>query len=103
MLFHLAMCKRYLCLRHQFCDLICHLHNGIDPVINVVNLPAPRQLPADRFAHHLFIIFHHVCLDRHTLLRRFFQHAHVTDSDEAHAQRPRNRRRGQCQDIHISR
>ena len=33
------------------------------------------------------IIFHHIGLDWDPIHRRFFQHTHVTDSDQAHMQR----------------
>ena len=100
-LLHLAVSERYICLRQQLCDFICHLHDSIDTVIDIVNLPAPRQLAADRFAHHFFIILHNIGLDSGPLHRRLLQHAHITDTDQAHMQRARDRRRCEREYIHI--
>ena len=81
MLLHLSVCKRDLRLRDERCDPVRDLDDRIDPVVDVVDLSAPRQLPADRLAHHLLIVLHDIGLDRHALLRRFLEHAHITDSD----------------------
>ena len=99
MLLHLSVCKCDLRLRNERCDPVRDLDDRIDPVVDVVDLSAPRQLPADRLAHHLLIVLHDVGLDRHALLRRFLEHAHITDSDQAHMKRPRNRCR--CQGEHV--
>ena len=95
------MCECHPCLRHQRCDLVCHLHDRIDPVIDIVNLPSACQFPADGFAHHLFIIFHDISLDRYALHRCFFKNTHVADSDQAHVQRSWDRRGSQRQYVNI--
>ena len=100
-LFHLPMCKCHSGFRHKRCDLICRLYDRVDTIIDIVDLSAPCQFPADRFPHHLFVVFHDICLDRHTLHRCFLQNAHIADPNQAHMQRPWDRRCRQGQYIYV--
>ena len=93
MFLHLSMGKCNICLRYQFLDPMCHLCDSLYPVIDIVDLSLSCQFPADGSADHLFIIFTHIGLDRHTVNRRFFQHAHVADPCQTHMKRSWNRRR----------
>ena len=66
-LFHLSVGKGHVGLRHQFSDCVCHLHDRVDPVIDIVDLTASGQLPADGLPDHLLIVFHHIGLNRYPL------------------------------------
>ena len=98
---HLAVCKGHICLRHQLCNGITHLHNGIDTVVDIINLPTPIQLPANGFPDHLFVILAHIGLDLLPFIRCFLQHTHVTDSDQTHVESSWNRCCCQRQHINI--
>ena len=97
---HLPVCICHICIRHKFLDL-----------------PLPFQLyPGHGYRHstpvpggnfsliasdHLIILLHHIGLDRHPVNWCFFQHTHVTDSDQAHMKRSGNRCCRKCQNINI--
>ena len=98
---HLSVCIDDVCRRNELLDLSCNLLDVLDTIIYIVNLSAPRKLTIDRLANHLLVVLHHISLDWNSVNRRFFEHAHITDSDKAHMQSPRNRRRRHCQNIDI--
>ncbi len=79
---HLPVSEGDPCFRQQFLQPVRHIHNRIHPVINVINLAAPRQFPCDGFADNFLIVFHHKGLNRKPVLRRFLQHAHIPDTDQ---------------------
>ena len=88
-------------LRHKLRNLRRNIGDLAHSVVYKIRLPAARQFPGDCLPHQFLIVLHHVCLDGHTVHRRLFQHTHIPDADEAHVQRPRNRRRGQCENIDV--
>ena len=98
---HLSMCKIHSGLRHKSGYPKGYFGNVIDSIIYVIHLSTPAKLPADGFPNSLLIILHNVCLDRHTIHRRLFQNAHITDTDETHMKSSRNWRCRQRQYIHI--
>ena len=95
------MRKAYICIRHELLNRVRHIRNRLDTVIDIVNLPTPRQLTVNRLADHFFIVFTDKGLDRLTILRCFLEHTHIADADQAHVHGTWNRRRRQCQNIHI--
>ena len=101
MLLHLPVCKSHIRLRHQLGKGVCHLHNGIDPIIDIINLTSPCQFPADGLPDHLLIVFHHISLNRYPFTWRLLQHTHIPDTDQAHVKRSGDRCRRQRQHIHI--
>jgi len=98
---HLSMCKCHICLRYQILEKGRHFRDRVDTVIYIVDLPASGKLTPDRFPHHFFIIFHDKRLDRHTVIRCFFQNTHIPDSHKAHVERTRDRGCCQRQNIYI--
>ena len=95
------MRKAHICIRHELLDRVRHIRNRLDTVIDIVNLPAPRKFTVNRLANHFFIVFTDKSLDRLAILRCFLEHTHIADADQAHVHGTWNRRRRQCQNIHI--
>ena len=98
---HLPMSKIHPGFRHKFGYAKSYLSNIIDTVVYIVDLAAAAKLPADSLPDSLLIILHNISLDGHTIHRRFFQNTHVTDTDQAHMKRTRDRSGSQSQHIHI--
>ena len=101
MLLHLSMRIGYCHFRHQLLDMGRNLCDILHSVVYIVHLSLTGNLTLNSLSYHLVIIFHHIGLDRHSFLRRFLQHTHIADSDQAHMKRSRNRSRRQRQYIHI--
>ena len=68
---HLAMSKIHPCVRHQLRNTQGNICNIRHSIINIINLSASAQFPVDSLSDCLFIIFHNICLDRHSVHRRF--------------------------------
>ena len=98
---HLTVGIGNLRIRYQLGNLCRYLRDLVDTVVYIIHLTIPRHLALNSFPDHLLIVLHDVSLDRHTVMRRLFQHTHVPDSDQAHMQSSRNRRRGQSQHVHV--
>ena len=98
---HLAMSKIHPCIRHQLRNTQGNICNIRHSIINIINLSASAQFPVDSLSDCLFIIFHNICLDRHSVHRRLLQDTHIPDSDQAHMKSTGNGRCSQCKDIHI--
>ena len=95
------MGKRYICLRDELLELSRHIRNIVDSVVYIIDLSAAGEFSLDGLPHHLVIIFHHISLNRHTVLGRFLKHAHIPDPDQAHMQRSRDRCGSQRQHVNI--
>ena len=74
--------------------------NVIDPVVQVVDLPAAGQLLADGLGNDALIIFQHIGLDGLALKGRLLDRAHVPYAGQCHVQRAGDRRGGQGEHIH---
>ena len=98
---HLAMSKIHPCVRHQLRNTQGNICNIRHSIINIINLSASAQFPVDSLSDCLFIIFHNICLDRHSVHRRLLQDTHIPDSDQAHMKSTGNGRCSQCKEIHI--
>ena len=100
-LLHLPVGKGDPGLRYQRTHSCCDIRDRIDTVIYIIDLPASCQFAGDRFPYQFLIVFHHKRLDRETVLRSFFQYAHVPDPDQTHVQGTRDRCGCERQHIHI--
>ena len=98
---HLPVCICHICIRHKFLDLRCHFSYILDTVIDIVHLSLAGNFSFDCLPDHLIILLHHIGLDRHPVNWCFFQHTHVTDSDQTHMKRSGNRCCRKCQNINI--
>ena len=98
---HLAMRIRDARLRAELLHMPRDVCDVIDPVVDIVHLAVSRKLAVDRLAHELVVVLHDIGLDRHTVDRRLLEHRHVTDADQRHVQRPRDRRRRQRQHVDV--
>ena len=85
----------------QLLEVPRHIRNVVDSVVDIIHLPAAGEFSLDGLPHHLVIVFHHISLDRHTVLWSLLQHAHIPDPDQAHMQGSRDRSGSQCQDVDI--
>ena len=101
MFMHLAMGKCHVCLRYQLCHAVGDLIYIVDPVIDVIDLTAPGNFPADRLTYHLLIIFHDIGLNRGSVHGSLFQNAHVTDPYKTHVKSSWNGSGCQGEHIHI--
>ena len=88
-------------LRAELLHMPRDVRDVVDPVVYIVHLAVSRKLTVDRLAHEFVVVLHDVGLDRHTVDRRLLEHRHVTDADQRHVQRPRDRRRRQCQHVDV--
>ena len=68
---HLSVGKCHFCIGQEFLELTRDLRNVIDPVIYIVYLTASRHLPVDCFFYELLVVFHHISLDRSSVVGRF--------------------------------
>ena len=97
---HLSMCKGNICFRNKFLHLRSNISDIADTVINIIYLSMSGQLSDNCFPDHFIIVFAYKCLDRLSVIWRFFQDAHISDPDQAHMQRSWNRRCRQRQNIY---
>ena len=101
MLLHLPVGKGHDSLRHQLLQRGRHISYIVDPVIHIINLAAPGQLPDNGLPYHLLIILTYKRLDRQPVVGRLLQHAHIPDAHQRHMEGSGDRRRRQRQHIHI--
>ena len=73
--------------------------DGIDAVVDEINLPAAIQFLLDGRLDQLVVPAGDHRLDRHTILGRSLDHAHVAQSHHGHVQRARNRCRRHGQHV----
>ena len=65
-----------------------------------VDLAVAPELPQDRLTDHLRVRFDHLRLHRAAIHRRRRQRADIAQAQQAHVQRPRDRRGGHRQYVH---
>ena len=78
--------------------------SGLDvlhPVVQVINLAAPAQLPADGLSDDGPLMLHHIGLHRLAVVGRLLDGAHVPDAGQGHVQGPGDRGGGQGQGVHL--
>ena len=98
---HLSMGKLYICIWHEASHIIRKSLYAFDPVVHIVYLTMPCKLSGNRLPGKLPVIFHDIGLYRPPVHRRLLKQAHVSDSNKTHMECSRDRRRRQCQNIHI--
>ena len=67
--------------------------------MDIVDLPSSAKFSDDSLNYRSGIIFDNVCLNRMSVLRRFFNYRHITDSAHSHIKGSRNRRCGKHKNI----
>ena len=79
---HLAVPHENARLRDQFLQLRPNLPDRVHPVMNEVHLPAAFQLLLDGGLNQLVIPAGYDSLNRHAILGRRFDHAHVAQANQ---------------------
>ncbi|MPM49265.1 hypothetical protein SDC9_95993 [bioreactor metagenome] len=75
--------------------------DGVHPVVEVIDLPAPAQLPSDGVRHNLPVVLQHIGLHRLAVGGRLFNGAHVPQARQGHVQRPGNGGGGEGEGVHL--
>ena len=99
---HLAVADDDPRLGHEPREQVADRVDRLDAVVDEVDLAAARQLVADDARDERLVEAHDVGLDGEAVLRRRLDDRHVADADERHVQRPRDRRRGHRQHVHLA-
>ena len=98
---HLPVADQDPRLRHQLADLLRDLVNALHAVVHEVHLAAAFQFLLDGALDQLLVPLRDHRLDRHAILRRRLDHAHIAQSQQRHVQRARNRRRRHGEHVHF--
>ena len=99
LLAHFAVADADPRLRHALANTRRHALNRCYVVVQVIHLPAAAQFFFDGVGDDARVIFHHVCLHRVTVVRRFFNDGHIAYTGKRHVQGARDRRCGKRQNI----
>ena len=75
--------------------------DGLHPVVEVVHLAAPLQLPAHGVGEHPPVVLQHIGLHRLAVHGRLLQGGHVPDAGEGHIQRPGDGGGGEGEHVHL--
>ena len=70
--------------------------DGLDAVVEVVDLPAALQLAPDGVKQKLLAVLEHERLDGVAVLRRLLDGGHIAKPRQRHVERARDRRCRQC-------
>ena len=100
---HLPMAHADARLRHKLLDQGGALPDGIDAVVQEVNLAAAPELLLDGGADQFRIEMRHHGVDGQPVLGRRLDDAHVADAQQRHVQRARNGRGAHGQHVHVLR
>ena len=73
----------------------------LDAVMQIIHLPAPGGLAADRVAHDAPVVLHHERLHGQTLPRRLLERGHIADAGQRHVQRAGDRRGREREHVHL--
>ncbi|OPZ97091.1 MAG: hypothetical protein BWY71_01725 [Planctomycetes bacterium ADurb.Bin412] len=87
-------------LRNQLLQLVRHTQNIVYPVMQIIHLALPRQLPQDRLPDPLPVIRTYLRHDAPPVQRRRRQRGNIPQPQQRHVQRPRDRRGRHRQQIH---
>ena len=99
LLAHLAVADADPRLRHALANTCRHALNRCYVVVQIIHLPAAAQLLFDGVGDDAGVVFHHVCLYRVTVVRRFFDDGHIAYTGKRHIEGARDRRCGKRQNI----
>ena len=83
----------------ELLDLCGDFVDGLDAVVDEVDLAAALELDFDGGADELLVELGDDGLDGHAIAGRRFDHAHVAQADERHVQRARDGRGGHGEDV----
>ena len=86
---------------HQLLNARGNFVNRLHAIVHKVNLPAALQLHLDRRANNLLVELGHHGLNRHAVLGRRLNHAHIAQAHQRHMQRARNRRGAHGQHVDL--
>ena len=86
--------------RHQLADACRAGVNGLHAVVEIIHLPAARQLLADGLGHDALVIFQHIGFDGLALKGRLLDRTHIPYAGKRHIQCARNGRGRQRQHVH---
>ena len=81
---HLAVAEPDARLRNLRLDARGGALDGRHVVVQVVDLAAAPQFPADGLVDDRVVVFQHIGLHRMAVVRRFFNDAHVADAGQRH-------------------
>ena len=100
---HAAVAHRHPCLLPQhLLDAGGGEIDALHPVVEVVDLAAPAQLPAHGVLQNGPVVLDDVGLHRLAVRRGLLDGGHVPQAREGHVQRPGNGRRGEGQHVHLA-
>ena len=99
---HLAVPDHEPDARQHPAELVGLRLDGLDPVVDVEDLPATVELAQDRVADEPGGRLGDAGLDRQPVLGRRLDDAEVADAGERQVERPRDRRGRQRQDVHLA-
>ena len=88
---HLTVANSDSRLRYQPSQLIGHLIDAPDTIVDYKGLAVPLQLSAQDLSNHLVVLLQHIRLHRITVLDGFIQSAHTANSRKRHMKRTGNR------------
>ena len=98
---HLAVCHADARLRQQRLQLLQHVVDGVDFVVQEVHLPAALEFAQHGFADDALAEAADEGLDRKAALRRGGDHREIAQAFQRHRQRARNRRGGEREHVHL--
>ena len=99
-LIHLAVTDGDLGLGHDLGQQFGPFGDGLDPVVDEEDLPAPAQFAQDRLADQLLGEARHEGLDRQPVNRRGVDDREVADAHHGHVEGARDGGGGQGHDVH---
>jgi hypothetical protein len=100
-LLHLAVADHDACFRQQLAELVAHVLDGVDLVMQEIDLPSAFELTQQRFPDDPFGKAADEGLDRQAFLRRGGDHRKVAQAFQRHGEGTRNRRRGQSKHVDL--
>ena len=98
--FHLTMCISCFCIREHLRKLSGTKLNCFYSVVNIVYLTSSFKLSRYSLSNQSGIIFNNICLNRVSVLRRFFDYRHITYSAHSHIESSWNWRCWKSKNIH---
>ena len=96
---HLAVADVDPRLRHEQPEFLRDVLDGMNPVVEEIDLPVARHFPLDGLADHALVVGRDDGLDRMPVGRRGLDRAHVARAGQREIKRARNRRGGERQHI----
>ena len=95
------MAEAYLGLGNLGLEPGGHPLDGFHLIMQIVDLAAPAQLPADSVVDDGLVVFQNISLYWMPVLGRLLQRGHITDAGQGHIQGAGNRGGGKSEHIHV--